>query len=502
MTRTLPFFAGSSLFCLAMIASAQNAASLATTYKVQADQLIAASLADNEGYANLTYLCDHIGKRISGSEPLDRAIAWATQTMKAEGLVNVHTQAATVPHWVRGEESGEMVAPVSKKLHLLGLGMSVATPPAGITAEVVVVPDFDALKKLGRAGVAGKIVVYNAPYEGYGKTVMYRVAGASQAAELGAVGVLVRSITPLAVQLPHTGTLQYDEKQPKIPAAAISLEDAMMLARLASEGKPVKVHFAMQAHMEAPVVQANVMGDLVGSEHPEQVVVLGGHIDSWDVGQGAQDDGSGIMGTLAAVNVIKKSGLKPKRTIRIVFWVNEENGGAGGDAYAKALTPEQLKNHVAAIEMDGGAETPVGYGYGAAASGGGGFRRIVPGSTPPPAAPLSAEEQHSLALLQEIGAMLTPVGASKMTAGGGGSDISPLMALGVPGLGEETTAAHYFDWHHTEADTLDKVDPVEFRKNVASLAVMTYVLADMPETAGRACGGGGRVDHAAGPHLI
>jgi hypothetical protein len=356
----------------------------------------------------------------------------------------------------------------------------VATPPSGITADVVVVPDFAALQKLGRAGVEGKIVVYNAPYKGYGPTVMYRIAGASQAAALGAVGVLVRSITPLAVQLPHTGTLMYDAKQPKIPAAAISIEDALMLARLQSEGKPVKVHFQMQAHLEAPVVAANVMGEIVGSEHPEQVVVLGGHIDSWDVGQGAQDDGSGIMATLAAVNVIKKSGLKPKRTIRIVFWVNEENGGAGGEAYRAALTPEELKNHVAAIEMDGGAETPVGYGYGSA-GGGRGLRPGTPGMATPPNVKLSDGEAHSLAMLQDIASLLGPVGATSVKPGGGGSDISPLMAAGVPGLGEETTAAHYFDWHHTEADTLDKVDPVEFRKNIASLAVMTYVLADMPE---------------------
>ena len=456
------------------------AGSLAAQYKPDADKLITLSLAHNEGYQNLTYLCDHIGKRISGSEPLNRAIAWAQDLMKHEGLANVHTQAATVPHWVRGEESGEILTPVAKKLHLLGLGMSVATPPGGITAEVVVVPNFAALKALGRAAVTGKIVVYNAPYEGYGKTVMYRVAGASQAAELGAVGVLVRSITPLAVQLPHTGTLVYDPKQPRIPAAAISIEDALMLARLQSEGKPVKVHFAMQAHMEAPVVQANVMGEIVGSEHPEQVVVLGGHIDSWDVGQGAQDDGSGIMASLAAVNMIKKSGLHPKRTIRVVFWVNEENGGAGGEAYEKALTPDELKNTVAAIEMDGGAETPVGYGYGAAESGGG-FRRTMPGVPAPPALTLSAEEHHSLDMLKDVATLLAPVGATSVKAGGGGSDISPLMAVGVPGLGEETTAAHYFDWHHTEADTLDKVDPTEFRKNVASLAVMTYVLADMPE---------------------
>ena len=300
---------------------------------------------------------------------------------------------------------------------------------------------------------------------------MYRVAGPSQAAALGAVGVLVRSITPLAAQLPHTGTLGYAPDQPKIPAAAISIEDALMLARLQAEGKPVQVHLQMQAHMEAPQQAANVMGEIVGSEHPEQVVAVGGHIDSWDVGQGAQDDGSGIMAALAAVRLIHDSGLKPKRTIRVVFWVNEENGGAGGKAYRDALTPQQLKDHVAAIEMDGGAETPVGYGYGAA-PGGGGFRRSMPGRPVPPPVTLSAAEQHSLELLQQIGTLLQPVGAGTIKPGGGGSDISPLMQDGVPGLGEETTAAHYFDWHHTEADTLDKVDPQEFRKNVASLAVM------------------------------
>jgi Zn-dependent M28 family amino/carboxypeptidase len=286
--------------------------------------------------------------------------------------------------------------------------------------------------------------------------------------------VLVRSITPLAMQTPHTGTLVYDQKQPKIPAAAISLEDAMMLARLAKEGAPVKVHLDMEAHMEADAPSANIMGEIVGTEHPEEVVAVGGHIDSWDVGQGAQDDGSGIMATLEAVNLIHKLGLRPKRTIRIVFWVNEENGEAGGNAYAKALGDKVL-NHVAAIEMDGGAETPVGYGYGSP-----GRRRAMPGQ-PATAPELSTAEQHSLELLRQIAVLLKPVGAETIRPGGGGSDIEPLMIAGVPGLGELTTAAHYFDWHHTEADTLDKVDPVEFRKNIASLAVMTYVLADMPE---------------------
>jgi len=450
--------------------------SLADTYKPQADKLISAALADTEGYANLTYLCDRIGKRLSGSEPLDRAVAWSADLMRKEGLANVTTQKVMVPHWVRGKESGAIVAPVSKSLHMLGLGMSVATPPGGITAEVVVVSNFDELKALPPGAVKGKIVVYNAPYEGYGKTVMYRVAGPSQAAALGAVAVLVRSITPLAAQLPHTGTLVYDTKQPKIPAAAISPEDAMMLARLATEGATVKVHLEMEAHMEADAPSANIMGEIVGTEHPEEVVVLGGHIDSWDVGQGAQDDGSGIMATLEAVNLIKKSGLAPKRTIRIVFWVNEENGDAGGIAYRKSLGDKVL-NQVAAIEMDGGAETPVGYGYGF------GLGRMRPGTPGAPAGTpqLSPEEQHSLDLLRDIGTLLKPVGADTIRPGGGGSDIEPLMNAGVPGLGEMTTDAHYFDWHHTEADTLDKVDPQEFRKNIASLAVMTYVLADMPE---------------------
>lgn len=470
--------AATMLLCATPLLSAQEAVPLDVTYKPVADKLIASSLGDGDGYANLTYLCDHIGKRISGSEPLARAIAWSEALMKKEGLANVHTQPATVAHWVRGVESGEIIAPVVKPLHMLGLGMSVGTPPAGITAEVVVVPDFAALDKLGKAGVAGKIIVFNAPYKGYGQTVMYRVAGATRAESLGAVAVLVRSITPLAAQLPHTGTSAFTGGPAKIPSAAISIEDALMLDRLQAEGTPVKVHLQMQARMEAPVVSANVIGEIVGSMHPEQVVVLGGHIDSWDVGQGAQDDGSGIMGTLAAVNVIKKMGLHPKRTIRVVFWVNEENGGAGGIAYRKGLTPAQLANHVAAIEMDGGAEPPVGFGFGISGS----PRRLKPGEVPSTIPPvLSAGEQHSLVMLRQIASLLTPVGADKIKEGGGGSDIGPLMSDGVPGLGEMTTGAHYFDWHHTEADTLDKVDPQEFRKNVASLAVMTYILADMPE---------------------
>jgi Zn-dependent M28 family amino/carboxypeptidase len=292
--------------------------------------------------------------------------------------------------------------------------------------------------------------------------------------------MLVRSATGLAMEIPHTGTLVYDAKQPKIPAAAISVEDALMIERLCKDG-PVTVHLQMDAHMEADVEAGNVMGEIVGSEHPAQVVSIGGHIDSWDVGQGAQDDGSGIMAAYEAVALIHKLGLKPKRTIRLVFWVNEENGGAGGRAYRR-MVGEKIGDQVAAIEMDEGAEKPLGMGYGS--FGGPRRQRNATGAAAVPAGPpdvstMPAKVQQSVAVLQDIVSMLGPIGADSVSAGGGGSDIEPLTADGVPGLSPRTVDAHYFDWHHTEADTLDKVDPVEFRKNAAMLAVVVYVLADM-----------------------
>ena len=470
--RLIGLFALATLPAVSRMQAQTN--SLAVRYKPTADRLIAASLADTEGYARLAFLTDRIGKRLSGSDPLTRATTWAAEAMRDAGLQTVTMQPVMVPHWVRGAESASITAPVTKPLHMLGLGMSVGTPDGGITAPIVVVPDFATLDRLGRAGIAGKIVVFNAPYKGYGQTVMYRTAGPSRAAALGAVAVLVRSITPLAMQTPHTGTTVYDPAQPKIPAAAISIEDALLLDRLAQNG-PVTVHLEMAAQQLPYAPSFNIYGDLPGSEHPEQIVDVGGHIDSWDVGQGAQDDGSGITAALAAAALIHKLDLHPKRTIRVVFWVNEENGGAGGKAYLAALG-DKVKDHVAAIEMDGGAEQPTGYGYGAS-----GFSFRATPNGPPPAPKLTAAEQHSLTELQQIATLLTPVGANTVKAGGGGSDISPLMGAGVPGLGEMTTAAHYFDWHHTEADTLDKVDPQDFRKNVASLAVMTYILADMPD---------------------
>ena len=442
------------LASLAMAGRGQAADSpdLAARYRATADKLIDAALADTEGYNRLAYLCYRIGNRLSGSPSLESAIAWAAGQMKAAGLANVRIIPVKVPHWVRGAESGRLLAPVDKPLHMLGLGMSVGTPPGGLTAEVVAVSSFDDLARLGRDKVQGRIVLFNQEYTGYGLGRPYRSAGPSRAAALGAVATLVRSVTGLDMQLPHTGEMAYDPAQPKIPAAAVSPEDAMMLARLSSEG-PVRVHLEMAAHMEPDADSGDVIGEIPGRDHPEQVVVIGGHLDSWDVGQGAQDDGASIMACLQALALMKKAGLEPSRTLRVAFWVNEENGGRGGVAY-REWVGGRISNHVAAIEMDGGAEAPRGYGAGV--------------------------NTDSLETLRQIGTLLERVGAGQIGQGGGGSDIAPLLRDGVPGLSELTSGARYFDWHHSDADTLDKVDLEDFRKNVATLAVMSYVLADMP----------------------
>lgn len=448
MSRLFP-----SLAAVVAVVGIVQAQSLTEQYRPVADRLIDAALADHEGYDRLTYLCYRIGNRLSGSPSLQRAIEWSAEQMKAAGLSNVRILPVKVPHWVRGAESARLVAPVEKPLHMLGIGMSVATPPGGITADVVAVSTFEELDKLGREHVQGKIVAYNYQFQGYGPARNYRSAGASGAAKLGAVAVLVRSATGLAMQIPHTGELEYDEGAPKIPAASISPEDAAMLAKLAADGGPVRVHLEMNARMEPDVESGDVIGEIPGKTHPEEVVVIGGHIDSWDVGQGAQDDGGPVMECLEALALMKKLGLQPARTLRVAFWVNEENGARGGEAY-RQFVGDQIHQQVAALETDGGAEAPRGFGAGV--------------------------DQKSQEVMREIARLLERIGSTEVTAGGGGTDIEALIRDGVPGISERTSGVHYFDWHHTEADTLDKVDPQEFRKNVAALAVMSYVLADMP----------------------
>jgi carboxypeptidase Q len=428
-------------------------------YQDTANKLIDAALADDAGLNRLEYLCYRIGNRLSGSAALDLAIAWGAEEMKRAGLANVRAIPVKVPHWVRGREAAEMVEPQQKPLFMLGLGGSVATPPDGITADVVAVSSFDELEKFGKRGVEGKIVLYDAPFVSYGQTVTYRTNGASRAARLGAIAALVRSVTPRSLRGPHTGAMQYSASDPKIPTAAVSVEDAMWIHGLTRAGERVRVHLAMEAHMEPDADSADVVGEIVGREKPDEVVVIGGHIDSWDVGQGAHDDGGGIMAALEAVALIKKLGLQPRRTIRLVFWTNEENGGRGGVAYRDWAGAQESK-HIAAIEMDGGAEKPTGFDLGA------GRRTGVPPEM----------TQRAIA----IGALLKRIDAAKIVPGEGEADIEPLMAQGVPGFGLRTVETHYFDYHHSQADTFDKIVPEDFKRCAAALAVMSYVLADLP----------------------
>jgi hypothetical protein len=428
-------------------------------YQDTANKLIDAALADDAGLNRLEYLCYRIGNRLSGSAALDLAIAWGAEEMKRAGLANVRAIPVKVPHWVRGREAAEMVEPQQKPLFMLGLGGSVATPPDGITADVVAVSSFDELEKFGKRGVEGKIVLYDAPFVSYGQTVTYRTNGASRAARLGAIAALVRSVTPRSLRGPHTGAMQYSASDPKIPTAAVSVEDAMWIHGLTRAGERVRVHLAMEAHMEPDADSADVVGEIVGREKPDEVVVIGGHIDSWDVGQGAHDDGGGIMAALEAVALIKKLGLQPRRTIRLVFWTNEENGGRGGVAY-RDWAGAQGSKHIAAIEMDGGAEKPTGFDLGA------GRRTGVPPEM----------TQRAIA----IGALLKRIDAAKIVPGEGEADIEPLMAQGVPGFGLRTVETHYFDYHHSQADTFDKIVPEDFKRCAAALAVMSYVLADLP----------------------
>jgi len=431
----------------ACMAADMPSGSIADRYSATAQRLIAAALADSNSTDRLEYLCDRIGNRLSGSESLERAVQWAAAEMRKAGLENVQTPPVTVPRWVRGLESATMVEPIQKGLVMIGFGMSVGTPPDGLTGDVVAAADLEQLAALGAEKVAGKIVLFTP--QPASKTI---AAAPFKAASLGAIAVLIQN--------GHTRGLEYEDHPPTIPAAVVALEDALMIERLLRKGTRVRVHLVMQDRHEPDSVSHNVMGELRGREKPEEVVVLGGHLDSWDLGQGAQDDGSGVMGALEAVLLIKKLGLQPRRTVRVVFWVNEENGGAGGRAY-RALVGDAAKNHVAAIEDDRGAEKPVGFGFGVADQDKltpGAFRRAV-----------------------EIGDLLKSIDAGRITPRGGGGDIRPLTAEGVPGFGTRTVDVHYSDWNHSNADSFDKIVPLEFEMHVASLAVLSYVLADMPE---------------------
>ncbi|HWJ56098.1 MAG TPA: M20/M25/M40 family metallo-hydrolase, partial [Vicinamibacterales bacterium] len=432
-------------------------------YRDAVDKIVTAARADRGAYQKLAYLTDRIGNRLSGSAALDKAIAWAARTMKDDGH-DVRTEPVMVPHWVRGAESAEITAPVARTLHVLGLGDTVATPRAGITAPVVVVHDWAELEAK-QTQVKGAIVLYDVAMpkwteekgSGYGETVQYRSHGPSRAARFGAVAVLMRSVTAHSLRTPHTGMTEYDEGVAKIPALAVSVEDSQLIARLATDG-PVTVHLKTEGRMLPDAPSANVIGELRGREHPEEIVVIGGHIDSWDVGQGAHDDGAGAVTMMHAITTLRRLGLVPRRTIRVVLFTNEENGLRGGRAYAKDHAAE-LPNTVLAVESDSGGFAPRSFGVRARAD----------------------SQDRVQARVTEIAALLRPALTIRVIPGFGGADIGPMGRSGVTVLGLETDGRTYFDIHHTEADTLDKVDPQALADDVAAAAALAYVVADLPE---------------------
>jgi Zn-dependent M28 family amino/carboxypeptidase len=434
-------------------------------------QLLRAALESDYAYRQLALLTDSIGPRLTGSPQAEAAVEYVAREMRNLGF-ETKLEKLSVPHWVRGEETAALVeypgrAPGTKqKIILTALGGSVATPANGLIAEVLVVDNFEELLALDRARVAGRIVLFNAAFdegmaaqglglETYQQVVPYRMDGPSAAARLGAAAALNRSAGGGGFRLPHTGSTAYAEDAPKIPAAAVSAEDAELIARLAAQG-PVRMELVLTPRELPDAVSYNVIAEIKGSDRPEQIVLVSGHLDSWDLGTGALDDGAGVVIAMQTLHLIKQLDFHPKRTVRFVAWMNEENGVSGGRGYAGDHAAE-LAHHVAAIESDNGAGHPFGFEVK-------GRREMLPFLLP-----ISS-------LLETFGAGL--VRLSDET----GVDITPLADAGVPAFQLWQDCRSYFNYHHTAADTLDKVVPRELAENAAAVAVLAYALANLPES--------------------
>ncbi len=422
-------------------------------YRDTSSRLIAEALSSRFAWERLALLTDTFGHRLSGSKSLEDAIDWAVAEMKRDGLENVRKEPVKVPHWVRGRESAEIVSPRHHPMVMLGLGNSVGTPAEGIEAETLVVRSFAELEAAG-SRARGRIVLFNVPFTSYGETVQYRSAGPSRAATLGALAVLVRSVGPAGLRTPHTGALRYAEGVPRIPAAAITVEDAERLQRMQDRGTMVRVRLKMEAKFLPDADSFNVVGEIRGSERPDEVVVVGGHFDSWDVGTGATDDGGGCVVTWEALRLMKKLNLRPRRTVRVVLWTNEENGLRGGLAYLERYRAD-LDKHVLMLESDSGVFRPAGFGF--------------------------SGSDTARATIKEIATLLHGIQADRIGPSGGGADIGPMVEAGqIPAMSLDVDG-NYFLIHHTPADTVDKINPEDMSRASAAIAVMAYVVADMPQ---------------------
>src|SRR6202045_3266142 len=426
-----------------------------------------AALSSDYAYRQVAHLADNIGPRLTGSAQAAKAVEYVAGELKAIGCEE-QLEKVMVPHWVRGEETAALVQwsgqaeNTTQKVVLCALGGSVATPGEGITADLVAVKNFDELKAMPRDKVAGKIVLFNYPFdkqiaaegrggEAYGEAVVYRSDGPGAAARQGAVACLIRSVGGADYRIPHTGQTKYANDAPKIPAGAVTSEDADLIADLVKQG-PVKMKLVLTPQTLPDVESANVIGDIKGSEHPEQVVIVSGHLDSWDLGTGAIDDGAGVAVSMEAANLVHKLNLKPKRTIRVIAWMNEENGTRGSKQYAKDHEKDWA-NHFAAMETDNGADHPVGLHVKA--------------------------KPEVKTLLKPIATVLQESGAGGLELSEhAGADIEPIEKAGVPSFAPIQDGRFYFNYHHTAADTLDKIDPKHLSETSAIVSVAAYALAN------------------------
>ncbi|XP_067257311.1 carboxypeptidase Q-like isoform X2 [Chanodichthys erythropterus] len=407
--------------------------------------------AQNRSYERLAEFTDTIGNRVSGSKNLDLAIKYMYNALRQDGLDNVHLEPVKIPHWVRGEESAVMLLPRNHTLAILGLGSSVGTPPG--EAEVIVVDSFEELRK--RASEAkGKIVVYNQPFVSYGETVAYRASGASEAAKVGAVASLIRSVTPFSINSPHTGWQWYQPGVVQIPTACITIEDAQMMARMARRGQRIVVRLTMAAQTLPDVDSFNTVAEITGSEHPEQVVLLSGHLDSWDVGQGAMDDGGGVAISWEALSLIRDLGLRPKRTLRTVLWSAEEPGGVGAAQYFQQHKAN-ISNFDLVMESDLGTFSPLGLQF--------------------------TGSDKARAIMKEVMKLLAAINVTSLEENGEGTDINMWMKAGVPGASLHTADQRYFWFHHSDGDTMSVQNPEEMNLCSAVWAVVAYVVADLEE---------------------
>jgi carboxypeptidase Q len=428
--------------------------------------LQSAARSSNYAYDQIRHLCDNIGPRLSGSPQAAGAVEYVAQQMRELGL-EVKLEPVTVRHWVRGREEAHLVRypgqvpGTQQKIVVTSLGDAIATPDDGITAPVVVVDNFDELDRLADSDVKGKIVLFNYAFdeelamagragEAYDYAVQYRYSGASRAAKKGAVASLVRSVGAPGFRLVHTGALKYDDNATKIPAGAITTEDADVIAYLTKQGE-VSMHLVLTPRDLPPAQSYNVVADLKGSEHPEQVILVSGHLDSWDLGTGAIDDASGVGVAMDVLRVIRSVDPMPKRTIRFVAWMNEENGSAGGKAYAEQHKAE-LDNHVAGVEIDDGDGRPLGF-------------------------QIHSSTQRAGPLMLALHAISDPIGGVINVDDAPGADLTYIDKGGVPAITPRQDNRHYFDYHHTTADTFDKVRLGELRLNVEAISQLVYAFA-------------------------